>query len=94
MTDPGRLRAVWTLEKQVPYADAAVVGDTVAVPCPTTVDNTYLAVGFEYAGGVKSVLVGPAAEIECDPTLADPDDAATKPRPKVAPRRRPLGRGR
>jgi hypothetical protein len=90
--DPGRLRADWTPLKTVPYADAAIIGDVVTVPCPTQVDDTFLAVGLNYAGGVSSMLVGKSTAIECNPTLADPNEPAK--RPTIAPHRRPLSRGR
>ena len=90
-TDPGRLRSAWTLLKSIPYSDAAIIGDTVSVPCPTLVDDSYLAVGLEYAGGVKSVLVGRSLAVECDPNLADPIEPAKRP---IFQRRGPLRRGR
>jgi len=89
--DPGRLRAAYTPLKSIAYADAAIIGDMITpVPCPTTTNDTYLVVGLEYAGGVSSVLVGKSTVVECDPTLADPDETQKRPRLQ---RRRPMGRG-
>lgn len=91
--DPGRNRGAWTLEKSIPYG-GAVVGDNIAVPCPTTTDDTFLAVGATFAGGVQSLLVGAPTAIECDPNLAEPDtkiDRRDRRRDRGA---KPLGRGR
>lgn len=97
-TDPGRHRtAGWTQLKSIPYSDAAVVGDQIAVPCPDGVGDTFLAVGVTYKGGagpaVKSVLVGRSQAVECDPNIAQPDDDVQKPkfRPGHA---KPLGHGK
>ena len=89
--DPGRDRSLWTPLKSIPYTDAGVVGDTVAVPCPSETAITYMAVGLTYAGGVESVLVGKSTAVECDPNLAVPQEPAK--RPKLQ-QRQPLGRGR
>ena len=42
--------------KQVVCDDAPVEGDLVSVPCPTAIDDTYIAVGVEFVDGVKSTL--------------------------------------
>jgi hypothetical protein len=78
-TDPGRLRSAYSLGQiaTIPYANAAVAGHQIAVPCPTTVNDTFLAVGATFVdpdtpGGLKSILVGKATAVECDPNIATP----------------------
>lgn len=86
----GRVRSGWTFLKSIPYANAGVVADSFLVPCPTTVDDTFLAVGMTF-DGVESYYVGKSTQVECDPNIADPDDT-----PEIRPRdrlqRKPLGR--
>jgi hypothetical protein len=89
--DPGRERSLWTPLKSVPYADVAVVGDTISVPCPTDVDDTFVAVGLTFDGAVQSFYVGKSTQVECNPNLAVPDEPAKRPQLK---QRQPLGRGR
>lgn len=96
-SDPGRQRSAWSPLKSIPYSDAAVVGDQIAVPCPDTAGDTFLAVGVTYKGGagpaVKSVLVGGSTAVECNPNIAQPDD--DKGKPKFRPgHAKPLGHGK
>jgi hypothetical protein len=85
--DPGRDRGAWTCSATVPYADAAVANVPVSVPCPNDGDDTYVAIGATFVGGVQGHLVGKATAMECDPNLADPD-AGLHQRPQVRPKRR------
>ncbi len=71
--DPGRARSGWTLEHKIPYSDAAIIGDSVNVPCTGDVP-TVLAIGITFDGSVESVNVGAASlPVNCDPGIADPD---------------------
>lgn len=92
--DPGRARGGYTLIKSVPYGDAAVSGDTVAVPCAGPGGDTYVAVGVTYAGGVESELVGAATPVECDPAIANPDGKDDLRDRKIRPNRRSIRRSR
>ena len=56
--DPGRARSLWTLAKKIPYQDAAIVSDSVGVPCPTD-QHTMFAIGLTWEAGLESELVGP-----------------------------------
>jgi len=75
---PGHDRAAYNLGtiKNVPYENAGVVGDAVLVPCPTTADDTYLAVRASFKDGsnspLASMLVGAPTAVECDPNIAEP----------------------
>lgn len=88
-SDPGRDRNAtgcappnpggqcWTLLAQIPYADAALAGAPVSVPCDNITDDAWIAFGLSFVGGapggpVPSTLVGQAIAIECDPNIADP----------------------
>lgn len=90
-SSPGRNRAAYNLGviKQIPYGDSGENGDAVDVPCPTEVDDTFLAVGATFVdpstGGLASVFVGDDTAVECDPNIADPDG------PRIQRQRR-LGR--
>lgn len=74
---PGRQRSAWGAPlKTVAYLNnppGSPVADSVAVPCPTATDNTYIAVGLTFDGGIPSFYVGKETEVECDPSIADPD---------------------
>lgn len=70
--DPGRDRAAYTLLKSIPYGDAGVTDDTIAVPCGGPGADTWVAVGATFADNVPSILVGKATAVECDPAHADP----------------------
>jgi hypothetical protein len=84
--DPGRVRLPnWTLLKSVQYTGGPLLGHSVSVPCPTEVDDTYLAVGLSFdgtysgedtlpAGSVQTYYVGRSTAVECDPTLAEPEE--------------------
>ncbi len=96
--DPGRLRSAWTLVKQIAYSNAGIAGDMINVSCPTSAGDTYLAVGATFdgdgnkvlsAGDVKSVLVGRATSVECNPNIADPEPKVKRP---SIQRTKPLGR--
>jgi len=93
LSSPGRLRSAYNMGviKQIPYADAGIFGDQIAVPCPVDVNDTFLAVGATFVdpstGGLPSIYVGRNTIVECDPNIADPDD------PTIRRRTRPLGRG-
>ena len=75
---PGHDRAAFNLGtiKTIPYENAGVVGDAVLVPCPTTADDTYLAVGASFLNGslapLTSAFVGAPTAVECDPNIAEP----------------------
>jgi hypothetical protein len=78
-TDPGRLRAAYGLGQiaSIPYANAGVAGHQVLVPCPTSAADTFLAVGATFLdpdtpGNLKSILVGKATAVECNPNIATP----------------------
>jgi hypothetical protein len=87
--DPGRARSLWTLVQKVPYSDAAILADSVAVPCTGGV-NTILAIGLTI-DGIETDFVGPASvPIACDPAIADPDLTPKVRRPAV--QRKPTGR--
>ena len=76
---PGRVRSFWNQGTvlTIPYSDSAVSGAVVEVICPTTADDTYLAVGATFVdpstGGLASMYVGHVQIAECDPNIADPD---------------------
>ena len=81
--DPGRLRSLWTPVHSIAYNDAAILGDTVPVPCSGDV-NTVLAIGLTLDGSIQSEYVGPASvPIACSPNLADPDLVPQMNRPAV-----------
>lgn len=86
----GRVRSGWTALSSIPYANAGVIGDQILVPCPTIVDDTFLAVGIT-VDGVPSYYVGKSTAVECDPNIAEPDDPTIRPRNQL--RQKPLGRG-
>jgi len=99
MTDPGRNRSAYdpTPVRTVPYTDAMVVGDSIAVPCADMVSNSFVAVGVTFVDGVQSILVGPAVAVECDPAHADPDgnnDLQDDRGNRLRPRSRSVRRGR
>jgi hypothetical protein len=95
MTDPGRNRSAYTPVKSIPYSDAAVVADNIAVPCDGTAANTFLAVGVTYVDGIQSILVGPAVAVECDPAHADPGGNQDLREPKLRRNRtQSVSRGR
>jgi hypothetical protein len=89
---PARARGSWNqgVIAQVPYADAAVAGHQVPVPCPNATNSTYLGVGVEFVDGVKSALVGAHTQVACDPNIADPDDKQNKLRPKSRSKASPV----
>jgi hypothetical protein len=81
--DPGRERVAdgWTCAgaDQIVYTNpAGPVSASFDVPCPDTDLDTFVAVGIEFVGGVDSVYVGESTAVECNPTIADPDEV--KPR--------------
>ena len=78
--DPGRERSRWSVVQKVPYNDAAILADTVAVPCGAQDQNVVLAIGLTFNTdatlgiGIESEYVGAASvPIACSPNLADPD---------------------
>jgi hypothetical protein len=89
---PARARGSWNLGVigQVPYADAAVAGHVVPVPCPNATNSTFLGVGVQFKDGVKSALVGAHTQVACDPNIADPDDKSNKLRPKSRSKASPV----
>ena len=88
----GRVRSGWTHLKTIPYTNSGIVADSIVVPCPTSVDDTFLAVGLTF-DGVPSYFVGRSTQIECDPNLAEPDQPTIRPQNRL--KRRTLGhRGR
>jgi hypothetical protein len=87
--DPGRDRSLWTPVQKVAYNDAAILSDSVDVPCDGGV-NTVLAIGLTI-DGVETEFVGPASvPIACDPAIADPNLTPKVRRPAV--QRKPTGR--
>jgi hypothetical protein len=93
-TDPGRDRnsGAWSPLATIAYADAALAGQPIVVPCTNEVDDSFIAFGLTFVGGdpggpVPSQLVGSAIAIECDPNIADP-----KPKPTDTLRQRPTQR--
>lgn len=79
LTDPGRLRSAYGLGQihTIAYANAGVNNHMVAVPCPTSAADTWLAVGATFLdpdtpGNLKSILVGKATAVECNPNIATP----------------------
>lgn len=88
--DPGRERSGWNqgVLKSIPYGNASVSGDVVAVACGESTEEVFLGVGLEFIDGEVSALVGSSTAVECDPTIAEPED---QPRLKRY-RKRPLGR--
>ena len=100
--DPGRVRTGWTYLSSAQYTGGPITADSVIVPCPTEVDDTYLAVGMSFdgayagtdtlpTGSVQTYYVGQSTAVECDPTLADPD-APSIDRQKKHFGRQPTGR--
>jgi hypothetical protein len=87
---PGRARTLWGAPlKSIPYTNVppgAPVADTVDVPCPTTANDTYVAVGLTFDGSVKSFYVGKHTVVECDPSIADPEAPADFRRRPSTPR--------
>lgn len=81
MTDPGRSRTLWTPIATFPYNDSGATVGPLTIPCDDTVNDTWLAVGIGFNGGsagnVDSELVGRAIQVECNPTLADPNGIQT-----------------
>ena len=73
-SDVGRDRSLWTFVKSVPYADAAILGDKLSVPCPNgTNGDTRVAVGLTF-DGLPSEYVGRASMIfSCDPNDSGDD---------------------
>lgn len=86
--DPGRDRSLWTCSDSIPYADDGAEA-SVLVDCPNTVDDTYVAVGLTFTGGVQSALVGSATQVECNPNVADPEPSRPTIRRKADSPRRP-----
>jgi hypothetical protein len=78
--DPG-----WTFLQSVPYNGGATPDTIIGVPCPTTTDDTFVAVGLTYDGAVPSFYLGAATTVECDPSIADPDvpSGLDRPRPNL-----------
>jgi hypothetical protein len=100
--DPGRVRTNWTYLSSAQYTGGPITADSVTVPCPTEVDDTYLAVGLSFdgayagtdtlpTGSIQTYYVGKSTAVECDPTLADPD-APSIDRQKKHFGRQPTGR--
>ena len=73
-SDVGRDRSLWTFVKSVPYADAAILGDKLSVPCPNGPNgDTRVAVGLTF-DGLPSEYVGRASMIfSCDPNDSGDD---------------------
>jgi len=77
-TDQGREAANWNLVSQTPYVSAADGADTgYSVDCSNEAVDKVYAVGLTMTGGggpdVATELVGASTTVECDPTLAEPD---------------------
>lgn len=91
--DPGRLRTNgWSCGSSVPYAGGAVTGNPFKVPCADAIDDTWVAIGMTFSGGagpaVKSAMVGRAVQVECNPTIADPEPLK---RPGLRPTQKKTG---
>lgn len=92
--DPGRDRSLWTCDgaDQVPYTQSAAdLTDSFAVPCPDGDLDTFVAVGIEFVDGIKSVNVGRSTAVECNPTIADPDQVKPRRQDRLGSRGR-MGR--
>jgi hypothetical protein len=102
-SDPGRDRNAacpgepggkcWNLLQSILYADAAIDGASINVPCDNTIDDAYIAFGMTFDGGppggpVPSQMVGKAIQVECDPNIADPK---LKPSKTIRVDERPAG---
>ncbi len=73
--DPGRDAASWGPAVQtVPFTGAAATLTGLDVDCSNQANDVFLAVGMELAGEYETVHLGASTIVECDPTLADPDD--------------------
>jgi hypothetical protein len=88
--DPGRERfnGVWVEKASITYNNAAVGGVVHTVDCGDRTEDVYVALGLTFEGGggakdVKSLLVGQAVLVQCDPTIAKPDSPI---RPGARPR--------
>jgi hypothetical protein len=100
--DPGRLRSAgWVCSASVPYTGAAKTGAAFKVPCAEITQDTWYAVGVTFNGGsgapVKSELVGRAIQVECDPTIAEPEPLkrpGLRPTPKKPAASKPARSGR
>jgi hypothetical protein len=83
-SDPGRARSNWAQIQTIPYVPGGTP-EFAEVPCADTANDSWLAVGLGFDGGaagiINSELVGVAIQIECDPTLADPDNGFIEARP-------------
>ncbi len=73
-TDPGRDAAAWTFLRTEPYVAGATAALSVDVDCSDQLSDVFLAAGVQLTGEYNTVHLGASTIVECDPTLADPDD--------------------
>ncbi len=71
--DPGRDVGAWTLHSTIPYAGGVTAASAVSFSCADDGNDTFVAAGL-VIDGVVSLQVSGSTALECDPTLADPDD--------------------
>lgn len=71
--DPGRDLAGWTEIGRFPYAGGQTSAPQFTVDCTDPAD-TFLAAGLVMSDGFVPTHVSASIAIECDATLADPDD--------------------
>lgn len=73
--DPGRDGAAWTEVGRVAYNGAGASITGLAVDCADDGGDTFLAFGLEIDNElIPSLHVSASTALECDPTLANPDD--------------------
>ncbi len=73
-SDSGRPTGAWSEVGRQAYSDAGATMTGLTVGCADDGGDTFLAVGLDVAGDLVSLHVGASTALECDPTLADPDD--------------------
>ena len=74
LTDPGRGVGAWTLLRTEPYVGGLTSAIGVDIDCTNIANDVFLAAGVEMTGEYSTVHLGASTIVECDPTLADPDD--------------------
>ena len=98
--DPGRQRSLWTKIDTIAHQDGGL-DKFYSVDCPDVGTDEWLAIGIGFDGGsapaVDSALVGEAVALECDPTLAQPDEVKPNLKPvpgntELQPKQRQSGR--
>ncbi len=72
--DPGRDAANWTFHSTIPYTGADSTAAGLIIGCVDDGMDTYVAAAINLTGELDTLHVGPSIVVECDGTLADPDD--------------------